>query len=131
MPTLTARERREIARAEFDAFYDDCPSRVVLTRLADKWVALVVFALGERDMRYSELARQVAGVSQKMLTQTLRNLERDGVVTRSVEPTVPVTVTYGLTELGRGLGLILDELVVWSEEHVTQIEHARDRYDAR
>lgn len=82
-------------------------------------------------MRYSELSRRVAGVSQKMLTQTLRNLERDGMVTRSVMPTVPLTVSYALTDLGRGLGAILDELVLWSEEHVPQIEDARERYDER
>ena len=98
---------------EYDAFLAKCPSRQLLDRISDKWVALVLAALGSdgphhpgadcvgepRSMRYSELSRRLAGVSQKMLTQTLRSLERDGLITRTVTPTVPVTVTYELTDV--------------------------------
>src|SRR6184192_875265 len=117
MATTTATQRRAQSKAEYDAFLAQCPSRQLLDRLSDKWVTLVVSALGSdgshrpdigcagqpRPMRYSELARLLAGVSQKMLTQTLRSLERDGLITRTVTPTVPVTVTYELTELGLSL----------------------------
>ena len=111
MATVTAAERRTQAKIEYDAFLAACPSRKLLDRISDKWVMLVMTALGSgpdcvggpRPMRFSELARLLAGVSQKMLTQTLRGLERDGLLTRTATPTVPVTVTYELTELGLSL----------------------------
>ena len=82
MPTMTAAQQRERAKQEFDAFLADCPSRLVLDRISDKWVTLVIASLSDGPLRFSELSRQLAGVSQKMLTQTLRTLERDGLVTR-------------------------------------------------
>ena len=94
MATTTAAQRREIERLEYDAFLAQCPSRQLLEQLSSKWVTLLLCALHERPQRYSELSREVAGVSQKMLTQTLRTLERDGLISRDVEATVPVTVTY-------------------------------------
>src|SRR4051794_33830667 len=114
---MTAAQRREAEKADYDAFLADCPSRQLLDRLSDKWVALVMCALEAEPRRYSQLARMIAGVSQKMLTQTLRSLERDGMVARTVAPTVPVTVTYELTELGRSLLLVLGELKRWAESH--------------
>ena len=84
MPTMTAAQQRERAKQEFDAFLADCPSRLVLDRISDKWVTLVIASLSDGPLRFSELSRQLAGVSQKMLTQTLRTLERDGLVTRTV-----------------------------------------------
>ena len=112
-------------RADYDAFLAGCPSRQLLARISDKWVALVLAALGSggpypgddgagepQAMRYSELARRLAGVSQKMLTQTLRSLERDGLLTRTVTPTVPVTVTYELTALTSEGDA---ELATWTE----------------
>ena len=102
MPTMTAAQKRERDRREYDAFLAMCPSRQLLDRLTDKWVTLVLAARGERPALLGARAR-IAGVSQKMLTQTLRNLERDGLVTRTVTPTVPVTVDYAITDLGRSL----------------------------
>ena len=115
---MTAAQKRAQAKAEYDAFLAVCPSRALLDRISDKWVVLILCALGgdsshepgasdsgaPRAMRYSELSRRLAGVSQKMLTQTLRSLERDGLLTRTVTPTVPVTVSYELTALAQGDG---------------------------
>ncbi|MFC7585887.1 winged helix-turn-helix transcriptional regulator [Nonomuraea antimicrobica] len=117
----------------------------MLDRISDKWVALILAALGSdgphqpgsdcaagepRSMRYSELARRLAGVSQKMLTQTLRSLERDGLVTRTVTPTVPVTVTYELTALGLSLHHVILGVKVWAEAHMDEVLANRDEYDA-
>ena len=98
MPTMTAAQRRAADKAEYDVFLAECPSRQLLDRISDKWVTLVLCALEDGPQRYSQLARTIAGVSQKMLTQTLRSLERDGMLTRTVTATVPVTVTYELTD---------------------------------
>ncbi len=103
MPTMTAAQRRAAEKADYDVFLAQCPSRQLLDRVSDKWVALVLVGLEDGPLRYSELARRIAGVSQKMLTQTLRTLERDGLLTRTVTATVPATVTYELTELGHSL----------------------------
>ena len=139
----SAREKRAQAKLEYDAFLAGCPSRQLLDRISDKWVALVLAALGRggprpgeecavepRPMRYSELSRRLAGVSQKMLTQTLRSLERDGLLTRTVTPTVPVTVSYELTELGRSLQDVMRGLKVWAEEHMDEVLANRQGYDA-
>src|SRR3989337_1445022 len=104
MPTMTAAQRRSLAKQEYDAFVADCPSRQLLGRISDKWVGLTIAAFYESGtLRYSELARRIAGVGQTMLTQTLRSLERDGLVTRTITPSVPVTVEYALTPLGESL----------------------------
>ena len=138
MATATAAQKREQARARYDAFLAGCPSRQLLDRISDKWVALILAALGSgpdctgepRPMRYSELSRVLAGVSQKMLTQTLRSLERDGLVTRTVVPTVPVTVSYELTELGLSLHAMIRGLKTWAETHMDEVAAARAGYDA-
>ncbi len=134
MPTRTAAQKRNEARTEYDAFLAGCPSRQLLDRISDKWVALVLAALESddepRSMRYSELSRQLAGVSQKMLTQTLRSLERDGLLTRTVTPTVPVTVTYELTELGLSLQQVMWGFKRWAEAHMDQVLANREAYDA-
>lgn len=132
MPTMTAAQRREQEKVAYDAFLAQCPSRQLLDRLSDKWVALVLAALAEEGtMRYSQLARRLAGVSQKMLTQTLRALERDGLVTRTVTPTVPVTVDYDLTPLGASLDRVVREVKRWAESHMDDVRTARQEYDAR
>ena len=145
MPTLTAAQKRARAQAEYDAFLARCPSRQLLDRISDKWVTLVLAALGSdgphapgsdrvdkpRVMRYSELARRLAGVSQKMLTQTLRSLERDGLVNRTVTPTVPVTVTYELTDLGLSLHRVMGGIKQWAEAHMDEVLVHREEYDAR
>ena len=129
MATTTAARRREIARTEYDAFLAACPSRQLLDRLSDKWVGLVLQALSNGPQRYNEIARTVAGVSQKMLTQTLRTLERDGLATRTVTPTVPVRVDYELTDLGRSLLPVMRAIKDWAEVHMDDVLLARSRYD--
>ncbi len=131
MPTMTAQQRRDEARFEFDAYLAECPSRRLLDRIADKWVALVVKSLMDGPKRYSEVSHQLAGVSQKMLTQTLRGLERDGMVTRTVTPSVPVRVDYELTPLGESLSGVLGQLKTWAEQNMPEVDRARTEYDAR
>ena len=125
MPTMTAAQRRAADKAAYDVFVAQCPSRQLLDRLSDKWVTLTLVALVDGPQRYSQLARTIAGVSQKMLTQTLRTLERDGLVTRTVTPSVPVTVTYELTDLGRSLQSVVELLKDWAEGHMGQVLAAR------
>src|SRR4051794_29136110 len=101
--TKTAERRRAEAKVAYDAFLATCPTQQVLATVGDKWSALLVNALADGPRRHGELRTTVAGVSQKMLTQTLRTLERDGLVSRTVTPSVPVRVDYELTPLGRTL----------------------------
>ena len=129
MPTRTAAERREEAAREYDAFLATCPARQLLDRISDKWVTLILTALAEGPQRYSDLSRRIAGVSQKMLTQTLRSLERDGVLSRTVTPSVPVRVDYELTSLGASLSMLLLAVTDWAETHIEEVHEARDRYD--
>ncbi|HWJ82570.1 MAG TPA: helix-turn-helix domain-containing protein [Nocardioides sp.] len=130
MPTMTAAQRRAREKTEYDAFLAGCPSRQLLDRISDKWVALVLAALHEEgSLRYSGLSRRLAGVSQKMLTQTLRSLERDGLVTRTVTPTVPVTVEYDLTPLGDSLQQVMLSLKTWAESHMDEVLASREHYD--
>ena len=89
MPTMTAQQRRDEAKVEFDAYLAFCPSRRLLDRIADKWVALVLKSLHDGPKRYSEVSLQLAGISQKMLTQTLRSLEHNSMITRTVTPSGP------------------------------------------
>jgi DNA-binding HxlR family transcriptional regulator len=131
MPTTTAQQRRDDARVDFDAYLAECPSRKLLDRIADKWVALVVKSLGDGPKRYSEVSHQLAGISQKMLTQTLRSLERDGLLTRAVTPSVPVRVDYELTPLGESLAGVLGQLKIWAEQHMPEVDRARADYDGR
>jgi DNA-binding HxlR family transcriptional regulator len=105
--------------------------RQVLNAISDKWVTLVLSALADGPQRYSGLARRVAGVSQKMLTQTLRQLERDGLLTRSITPTVPVRVDYELTELGKTILPVVAAIKRWSEIHIAAIHAARRAYDGQ
>lgn len=129
MGTTTAADRRFEARAAYNAFLATCPARQLLDRISDKWVSLVLAALAEGPRRYSDLSRDIAGVSQKMLTQTLRALERDGLVSRKVTPTVPVRVDYELTELGRSLLTVVRGVKQWAESHIPQVHAAREAYD--
>ena len=103
----------------------------MLETIADKWAALLVNALAQGPRRHSELRRVVAGVSQKMLTQTLRTLERDGLVTRTITASVPVRVDYELTDLGRDLLPLLRSLKQWSEANIERIQRHRETFDAR
>ena len=130
MPTMTAAERRARHREQYNAYLATCPARQVLDSLSDKWVTLVLNALSEGPKRYSDLARTIAGVSQKMLTQTLRQLERDGLVTRTVTPSVPVRVDYELTALGASMLPVVTAIKSWAESHIDEIHTARQAYDA-
>ena len=104
-----------------DVMNPDCPSRKVLERIADKWTSLVIYALAEGTMRYGELQRRVGGVSQKMLTQTLRSLEQDGLVARKIYPVVPPMVEYSLTPLGKTLIEPLTAIRRWAEQHLPKL----------
>ncbi|MEZ0090272.1 winged helix-turn-helix transcriptional regulator [Streptacidiphilus sp. EB129] len=130
MATQSAAARREEARIAFERWLAECPGRQVLDRVGDKWSALMLRALSDEPQRYSELLRGVPGVSQKMLTQTLRAMERDGLVARQVTPSVPVRVDYELTPLGRSLIPVIDVLSAWAREHIDEIRSARSQYDA-
>jgi DNA-binding HxlR family transcriptional regulator len=109
-------------------FNAKCGSQQVLDLIADRWTALVIYALAKGTQRYSELQRTIGGVSQKMLTQTLRNLERNGLVRRQVYPVVPPKVEYTLTPLGQTLIEPLRAVCKWAEEHLQDMEQARARH---
>ena len=130
MTTQTAEERRQEQRLAYDAFLARCPTRQVLATIGGKWSALLVSALADGPRRHGELRTTIAGVSQKMLTQTLRELERDGLVRRTVTAQVPVRVDYELTTLGRTLVPVLRALKDWSETHIEEILDARALFDA-
>jgi DNA-binding HxlR family transcriptional regulator len=104
--------------------------RQVLDRVGDKWSVLVIALLGDGPRRFNELRRLVEGISQRMLTLTLRGLERDGLVTRTLFPTVPPRVDYALTPLGKDLLVPVAALADWAEAHREKIQAARDRFDA-
>ena len=125
MPSMSAEERRQEARNRYDAFLATCPTRQFLDRLSSKWVTLIVTALADGPRRYSDLARQVAGASQKMLTQTLRSLEADGLLTRTVTAGVPPRVDYELTDLGRSLLPVVAAIKAWAEDHMDEVRAAR------
>jgi DNA-binding HxlR family transcriptional regulator len=108
-----------------------CEIRDLLDRLADKWSLLVIELLGSGTRRFTELHREIDEISQRMLTLTLRHLERDGLVTRTVYPVVPPRVDYALTDLGRGLLVAIEGLVAWTRAHRAEIAAARSGYDAR
>jgi DNA-binding HxlR family transcriptional regulator len=112
-----------------DPYDRNCPSRQVLDRIGDRWTVLVVGTLSHGPARFSELARRIEGVSQKMLTQTLRGLERDGLVTRTVHAEVPPRVDYELTDVGRSLIEPLAALDAWARSHLESIVESRRRFD--
>jgi len=115
----------------FDVYRETCPTREVLGLIADKWTSLVIGLLEDRPKRFSELQRGIGGISQKMLTQTLRQLERNGLVTRIVYPEVPPHVEYSLTELGLKLEESIALIRKWTEENIDQVIKAQNAYDAR
>ncbi|WJV46852.1 winged helix-turn-helix transcriptional regulator [Streptomyces flavofungini] len=110
---------------------EDCQVRQILDRVADKWSLLVIALLDRRRLRFTELRREIDGISQRMLTVTLRQLERDGLVLRTVHPVVPPRVEYELTPLGGTLHHTIQSLVTWTEEHQGEIAAARTAYDER
>ena len=114
-----------------DAFDPDCPTRVVLDRIGDKWTVLVIGALQDGPLRFSVLRARIGGVAAKVLTQTLRAMERDGLLTRTVHAQVPPRVDYELTDLGVSLLEAVSTLVAWARDHRDDIASARDHYDRR
>jgi DNA-binding HxlR family transcriptional regulator len=114
----------------YDSFMRNCPSHHVLETLSGKWTYLIVAALRPGRMRNAELQRKIEGISPKMLSQTLRTLERDGLVTRTVYAEVPPRVDYLLTPLGLELARLMDQIRTWAETHVPQIAAARAQHDA-
>ncbi|WP_030661173.1 helix-turn-helix domain-containing protein [Streptomyces rimosus] len=110
---------------------EGCEVRQILDRVADKWSLLVIALLDRRTLRFTELRREVDGISQRMLTVTLRQLERDGLVRRTVHPVVPPRVDYELTPLGATLHDTIQALVTWTEEHQNEIAESRAAYDRR
>lgn len=123
----------EKTQSERRMFYNDenCAIRNVVTQIGDKWSMLILFALVDGADRFNALKSRIVGISQRMLTQTLRDLEREGYVKRTVYPEVPARVEYELTEMGRGIVKPLYQLVTWADEHHEQIKRSRQSYDER
>ena len=119
------------AHGGVDVYLRKCPSRTVLELLSDKWTLLMICALSGGPRRFGELRRRLDGITQKMLSQTLRSLERDGLVTRTVYATTPPSVEYALTELGASATKLLDDIRDWAESHVWEVVAAREKYDSR
>lgn len=115
----------------YDIYSDRCPTRAVLDRIADKWALLILDRLGEGTARFNALKREIEGVSQKVLSQTLKALERDGLISRKAYPTVPVTVEYALTPLGRKLTEAVAAFAHWAEANMDAIRKAQMAYDQR
>ncbi len=107
-----------------------CPPRQALELIGDRWTLIVVKALVDGNKRYGTLHRSIDGISQKMLTQTLRSMERDGLVRRTVHPVVPPKVEYALTDLGQSLIGLLGAINAWAERHIGEVELAREAHDA-
>jgi DNA-binding HxlR family transcriptional regulator len=118
----------ELQNRGFDT--QDCPVRDVMDRVGDKWTALVILVLSIKTHRFSELHRGIPDISKRMLTQTLRELERDGLITRHVYPTKPPSVSYALSPLGQSVLVPLEGLIEWAQKSHAGIRRARERYDA-
>jgi len=113
------------------AFASKCRVREILDRVGDKWSLFVIFRLGDGPQRFTELKRSVDGISQRMLTVTLRGLERDGIVTRTVYPVMPPRVDYELTKMGQSLLDAVGSLMAWADAHLDDVDAARAEYDVR
>ncbi|MFI9511449.1 winged helix-turn-helix transcriptional regulator [Nocardia sp. NPDC052566] len=131
MATTTAAQRRDQEKQRYDAYVAECPTRQLLDRISDKWVSLIIATLSDGPRRYAEISRTIAGVSPKMLTQTLRTLERDGLIERTITAEVPVRVDYELTDLGRSLQPVMCAIKSWAEARMDDVLLAREHYDAR
>jgi DNA-binding HxlR family transcriptional regulator len=116
---------------DYEVFHTDCPARQVLDHVTSRWGVWVLLALRERELRFSELRESIEGISEKMLSQTLRTLARDGLVWRAVEPSTPPKVSYGLTPLGRGTSAPLASLFGWIRDNATDILATQAEFDAR
>jgi DNA-binding HxlR family transcriptional regulator len=118
--------------ADAEVYQGNCPTRAILDRIADKWTLLIMGLLLQNDvLRFNELKRMIGGISQKMLTQTLRDLERDGLVQRTVYPEIPPRVEYRVNDLGRTLCGPLSALTQWAHDHIDEVKRAQAAFDAR
>jgi DNA-binding HxlR family transcriptional regulator len=125
-------EHTEVTVQIPDRESSDCRAvSAVLARVGDKWSVLIIMLLGDGTKRFNEIKRMVGGISQRMLTLTLRGLERDGLVKRTIYPTIPPRVEYELTPLGRSLWAAVGPLGSWAQGHVADIQKAQDRFDKR
>jgi len=115
----------------WNVYNDRCPTRMVLDRIADKWTVLIIGQLAGGVRRFGELRREIKGVSPRVLTQKLRELERDGLIHRRIYATVPPRVDYSLTPLGKTLIDVLDSIRVWAESHIETVLEAQTEYDHR
>ena len=113
-----------------NAYAANCPTRQILDRVGDKWAVLILLLLRDEPLRFNALRRTIEGISQKMLSQVLKSLERDGLIRRRATPTVPVTVEYAVTPLGQTLSATVDSLRIWAETHMEQVVAAQQQYDA-
>jgi DNA-binding HxlR family transcriptional regulator len=129
--TLTADQKRQALQAQYADGLGLCPARQLLEAISSKWVTLVMLELADGELRHSELRRRIPGASQKMLTSTLRSLERDGLVTRLVTLSVPVRTDYELTPLGHSLLGVIHGMKEWADENMDQVEESRGDYDRR
>lgn len=116
---------------QYNTLWENCPSREVLNMIADKWTVMVIYALAKGTARHSELLHSISGISQKMLTQTLRQLEASGLVKRTVYPVVPAKVEYCLTPLGKSLLEPVTALKQWAENHMEEIIVAQEHFEAQ
>jgi DNA-binding HxlR family transcriptional regulator len=114
-----------------NAYSADCPTRQILDRVGDKWAVLILLLLRDEALRFNRLRRDIEGISQKMLSQVLKSLERDGLVRRHAIATVPVTVEYSITPLGKTLAAAVDPLRDWAERNLKEVQAAQRRYDAQ
>ena len=114
-----------------DAYAANCPTRQILDRVGDKWAVLILLLLRSDPMRFNQLRRTIEGISQKMLSQVLKSLERDGLLRRRAIATVPVTVEYSITPLGQTLAAVVDHVRDWAEQHLKDVLTAQRRYDAQ
>ncbi len=114
---------------KWDVYQENCPTRLLLDRIADKWTVLIIGQLHKKTIRFNELRRMIPGITQKMLTQTLKSLEKDGLVNRKIYATVPLKVEYSLTALGHSLTKILNNLDGWAETNMEYIIKAQKTYE--
>src|SRR5436305_5090597 len=114
-----------------NAYSADCPTRQILDRVGDKWAVLILLLVRDKPIRFNALRRAIEGISQKMLSQVLKSLERDGLIRRRAIATVPVTVQYSITALGQTLAAAVDPLRDWAEHHLKEVLAAQRRYDAQ
>jgi DNA-binding HxlR family transcriptional regulator len=129
MAEIGTRSHAASPDGRFNVLAQACPTRQVINRIGDRWSLLVLYALERETLRFQQLRRTVDGVSQKMLTQTLRNLERDGLVHREVFASVPPRVEYRLTSLGHGLAERIRAIREWAYDHMDDIDAAREHFD--